>query len=1154
MASPSPSLAAALARWRNNLNGAMYRDLEENAESVAAHPLVRALAGEGIGDELAGQPLPDEGDLDAHQPPQTTFHILDADASQRLCLEAAARGHSFVILGLPGTGKSQTIANLIVGRLAAGKTVLFVSEKVADLLVVYQRLRAVGLGDYCLELHNHKADQPAVVAELSRCLNERPQRDGDLPAEGAEEFHQRQTNLNAYVQALHVVREPLGQNARWALEELARCEGLPHIPLGLSDPAALTPDWLAQTHGAMQRLQQLWHIPDQGPDFPWWGFKVEDRFTLKLRDEVSSLLERVRGRIDRLATVAPEYAAKIGATGTVPWLLRMADALESSPGPPASWLTAEDLPQLAADLERCAADYRQRGQSREPLTVRYGPDVWRLPAGTRAQVEQSWHAVAPLLAPGDERGQGLLTHQQQLRGWAADTQRRIPGWISEARTLEKWLGLALPRGDGAVPGSTRAGESKEDPSVQILRRLHRLANLCVAENAPERSWIVDAGALEQARKLVASNRPVFADFNKRRANLLERYTERLFELDLDGIAQRLAGPYRSWLRVFSPQFRRDRRAIRRRSRTEMLPETWWEDALAARDLMRQKAGLDTEQPARQAALGRYEKRFDTDFDAAERATRIAAEAVELAHNLDCQALPGRLVEALAATAAPSEKIRAALKRLHDSLGAWQHATDELKAYLPMDTVPGTGVRLEESALSVLNDYARNLQATLNQFAVAADPILAHAKTPPADAVALLTDLRQVEELRALEETQEQDHARWTSRLGPDFQGVVTDWKALRKELSWTTRVRELFKTEVRAPLSEQFIKVASGGASAAPSSRELRHAKEQLDQALHALENRFEPPGPTIHGRRYAELAPEGLRQRIETLRQRVGELADWVDWRHVGERFAQLGLSVFWEGLEKERPPRDRLADVFTKAAVSDWLETIFQQDPALEGFRGKDHEGIVAEFRDLERRLLGLNAQRALRLVDSRRPQVSQAASDPEIALLLREAHQNDDPGTLARLLADIPKLLLRLKPCMLMSPQSVSSLLHPEKITFDLVVFDEAALLPVEDAIGAIYRARQAVVVGDDQQLLSSNSFQREPAEEADTEVGDEPDAFESLLSACLGAGLMQLTLRYSYCSQEAPAPECNTPLEPAVIAGSDMPADKGVLTAGKSKMTL
>src|SRR5262249_23603949 len=117
--------------------GVMHHDLSDNEDRLGAHPLIRALGREPPAAELTVAELPGERDLDAVQPPEKTYHILDADSSQRLCLEAVARGQSFVLQGPPGTGKSQTIANLIADCLATGRTVLFVSEKMAALEVVY---------------------------------------------------------------------------------------------------------------------------------------------------------------------------------------------------------------------------------------------------------------------------------------------------------------------------------------------------------------------------------------------------------------------------------------------------------------------------------------------------------------------------------------------------------------------------------------------------------------------------------------------------------------------------------------------------------------------------------------------------------------------------------------------------------------------------------------------------------------------------------------------------------------------------------------------------------------------------------------------------------------------------------------------------------
>ena len=152
----------------------MWEDLGRNADRVKAHVLCRAIAGDTTVSLQPPDDLPTADKLDEVVPPANAIHILDADSSQHEAIEAVKRGAHLVMDGPPGTGKSQTIANMIAEALAAGKTVLFVSEKTAALEVVKRRLDRCGLGDFCLELHSHKANKRAVVTELGRCLELKP--------------------------------------------------------------------------------------------------------------------------------------------------------------------------------------------------------------------------------------------------------------------------------------------------------------------------------------------------------------------------------------------------------------------------------------------------------------------------------------------------------------------------------------------------------------------------------------------------------------------------------------------------------------------------------------------------------------------------------------------------------------------------------------------------------------------------------------------------------------------------------------------------------------------------------------------------------------------------------------------------------------------
>src|SRR5690606_5162285 len=141
--------------------------------------------------------------LDEERPLSGTFCPLPADSSQLAAVFAAADGKSFVLEGPPGTGKSQTITNLIAHCLAEGKSVLFVSEKMAALEVVQSRLQQIGLGGHCLELHSNKAHKRTVIGQLYASL----QRIAKQPPESWErEAHRLEglrRELNEYVRVLH---------------------------------------------------------------------------------------------------------------------------------------------------------------------------------------------------------------------------------------------------------------------------------------------------------------------------------------------------------------------------------------------------------------------------------------------------------------------------------------------------------------------------------------------------------------------------------------------------------------------------------------------------------------------------------------------------------------------------------------------------------------------------------------------------------------------------------------------------------------------------------------------------------------------------------------------------------------------------------------
>lgn len=142
-------------------------------------------------------------DLDRRMDPADLVTPLPADSSQLAAVVAAAEGRDFVLIGPPGTGKSQTIANIIAQCLASSKTVLFVAEKAAALDVVHRRLAAQGLGDAVLELHSNKTDRKSVLSQLGRSWDRAALNTGAEWIDVTADIKLKRDQLNGYVAALH---------------------------------------------------------------------------------------------------------------------------------------------------------------------------------------------------------------------------------------------------------------------------------------------------------------------------------------------------------------------------------------------------------------------------------------------------------------------------------------------------------------------------------------------------------------------------------------------------------------------------------------------------------------------------------------------------------------------------------------------------------------------------------------------------------------------------------------------------------------------------------------------------------------------------------------------------------------------------------------
>ena len=252
----------------------MYRDLKDNSDAVLANPMIRQLLGEADAQNVSND---SSGDIPITNPLVELHCVVDADSSQIEAIEMAKSGKSFVLQGPPGTGKSQTITNIIAECLSDGKKVLFVSEKLAALNVVYSKLNQAGLSEFCLELHSHKANKKDVINEICKTLEADVSK---TPRKAEREIvlkEKAQRQLDEYVVELHKNRPVIEKSIYQLNEALAALHIVPDIGWEIPQLESRGEEFLIDASSLLE--QYVNYIPLVGYDYkknPWFGYIRQD--------------------------------------------------------------------------------------------------------------------------------------------------------------------------------------------------------------------------------------------------------------------------------------------------------------------------------------------------------------------------------------------------------------------------------------------------------------------------------------------------------------------------------------------------------------------------------------------------------------------------------------------------------------------------------------------------------------------------------------------------------------------------------------------------------------------------------------------------------------------------------------------------------------
>jgi len=361
----------------------MWNDIHNNAHKLIENNVVSSLMNGKIEWDIEEATV-DAKTLDENIPPDEIVLPISADSSQLEAIWEAAEGRNFILHGPPGTGKSQTITNLIANALYKGKRVLFVAEKMAALSVVQRRLEAIGLAPFCLELHSNKTKKGMILSQLK----ETTEVVKTLPPENfkqeADRIFALRTEMNKYIEALHK-EYPFGVSVYDSIVKYEQIDSDPLFNIPEILLSGLDKNTLRQCHEVLEELISITNACGHPYQHPLTGISI-DQYSSAVKDEASrviqdliDLLSEIQKQLNLLPDVFSEFDIYTGKKNT-DLATKIIDKLLTIPELTSALLSSPQLSEILDEYKEVCEHGKNRDRLKQNITAGFSDGVFSLDA------------------------------------------------------------------------------------------------------------------------------------------------------------------------------------------------------------------------------------------------------------------------------------------------------------------------------------------------------------------------------------------------------------------------------------------------------------------------------------------------------------------------------------------------------------------------------------------------------------------------------------------------------------------------------------------------------------------------------------------------------------------------------------------------------
>ncbi|QBG34799.1 DUF4011 domain-containing anti-phage protein Hhe [Litorilituus sediminis] len=996
--------------------------------------------------------------------------IDDADSSQHSALVDAIQGKDLVIEGPPGSGKSQTITNLIAAAIAQGKKVLFVAEKMAALQVVKSRLSRAGLGDFCLELHSHKTQKKQVYENIAKRINN--QDDYRYPSSidiDIQMYEEKKEALTRYANLINSTWKNTGRTIHQIFSTATRYrEEYTNISIEDIKPDHIngqsfdeissrrTTDELKKYADVFEEVKKQYGSDAELAEHPWFGV-YNKSIQLFDCDEICKLLTAWDNAIAAVEGAVTPFNEQL-RSDVVSDISSLKQVLSDS----------DKIPKLKG-TEHLQTLSLMSSQKENELTE-YIND-YKATSKLLGEMEELFE---PVILNEEETFERFTKSNNNLREQCKSVELTLTNIFQQLQLLKTLRDISLSLSD-----DLRILTEQESSLTELL--------------SPSYNGFIEC-------------KQFFEHINALDVTLISRRHE-LFDNEL--LDQHLAN-----LEELLPKIKPLHQSLEQHFNLENLPSV---NELKEIDSILKNAGFfcwfSSEWRAAKSKLLMYAK-------------GLKPKVKKLAPLIASLTSYREMIDELNKEPAYQTLLQHEFKGIDTpiaeliSLRSWYK---DVRASYGVGF--GKRVSFANSLFSIEGDLYKGLKhlaatkslAEFEQFSqlfpqlerVFSHQLFTDKNTNLSADIGISSFVDELEgDIKTIQSLSNKDFT--LNQLASSIEQVLTLFRA-EGELHKNDISRELFDEHThlstRNDSSSQLIKIESTlELSKAINVLESEPLREYLlnnvsSEALSTITSNLKKISDAFNG--YQKTLQEftdrveldesawfkGTNSNFKLLQERNHKaisqprwLSTWVDFIRIRSSLSDKGLENLLRYTETGALDLENIEQIYVYSVFDILAREIINENQELAYFSGADQNAIRKQFREYDNKLKTLQQQKiAYQVAQGFNNTLSgvssgKVSSYTEMGLINNEVNKKTRHAPIRQLVRRASKSLVALKPCFMMGPHSVAQYLAPGQLEFDLVVMDEASQIKPQDALGTIARGKQLVVVGDPKQLPPTSFFDK------------------------------------------------------------------------------